>query len=133
MHLLPTVLSCAAALIALGVASLATQGASGRALAYGGTFLACAVDLTCSLIFLGSAAGNETVILPIGLPWLGGHFRLDALSAFFLLLVALAGAAASIYGLGYGRAEQSPRRVLPFFPVFIAAMTLVLLADDAFI
>jgi hydrogenase-4 component B len=133
MQLLPTVLCCAAALIALGVVSLGTHGASGRVLAYGGTFLACVVDLTCSLIFLGSATGDETLILPIGLPWLGGHFRLDALSAFFLLLVALAGAASSIYGLGYGRAEPSPRRVLPFFPVFIAAMTLVLLADDAFI
>src|ERR1700682_2465357 len=101
MHLLPTVLCCAAALIALGVVSLGTQGASARVLAYGGTFLACAVELACSLIFLGAAAGEETVILPIGLPWLGGHFRLDALSAFFLLLVALAGAASSIYGLGY--------------------------------
>jgi len=133
MHLLPTLLYCVAALIALGIVSLGAQRAIGRALAYGGTFLACAVLLISAVTFLGSARGEETVILPIGLPWLGGHFRLDALSAFFLLLVALAGAASSIYGLGYGRAEQSPRRVLPFFPVFIAAMTLVLLADDAFI
>src|SRR5260221_4106574 len=132
MHLLPTILSCAAVLIALGVASLGTRGVSGRTLAYGGTFLACAVDLTCSLIFLGSAASSETVTLPIGLPWIGAHFRLDALSAFFLLLIALAGAAASIYGLGYGRAEKAPKRVLPFFPVFIATMTLVLVTDDAF-
>ncbi len=132
MHLLPTILSCAAVLMALGAASLGPRGASGRTLAYGGTFLACAVDLTCSLIFLGSAASSETVTLPIGLPWIGAHFRLDALSAFFLLLIALAGAAASIYGLGYGRAEKAPKRVLPFFPVFIATMTLVLMADDAF-
>src|SRR6476646_9109564 len=110
MHLLPAILYCAAALCALGVVSLGTRRASGRALAYGGTFLACAVVLISAVTFLGSATAKETVILPIGLPWLGGHFRLDALSAFFLLLVALAGAAASIYGVGYGRAEQSPRR-----------------------
>ena len=29
------------------------------------------------------------VILPVGLPWLGAHFRIDALSAFFLVVVNL--------------------------------------------
>src|SRR5207237_665330 len=73
-----------------------------------------------------------TLALPIGLPWLGAHFRLDALSAFFLVVVNLGGAAASLYGLGYGRHEEAPARVLPFFPAFLAAMNLVLVADDAF-
>jgi hypothetical protein len=36
----------------------------------------------------------ESQTLPIGLPWLGAHFRLDALSAFFLVVVNLGGAAA---------------------------------------
>ena len=40
---------------------------------------------------------------------LGGHFRLDALGAFFLVVVNLGGAAASLYGLGYGRHERAPR------------------------
>src|SRR5207237_6970799 len=73
-----------------------------------------------------------TLALPIGLPWLGAHFRLDALSAFFLVVANLGGAAASLYGLGYGRHEEAPARVLPFFPAFLAAMNLVLVADDAF-
>ncbi len=47
-------------------------------------------------------------------------------------MVNLGGAAASLYGLGYGRHEQAPHRVLPFFPAFLAAMNLVVLADDAF-
>ena len=47
-------------------------------------------------------------------------------------MVNLGGAAASFYAIGYGRREQEPRRVLPFFPVFLAGMNLVLLADDAF-
>jgi hypothetical protein len=29
------------------------------------------------------------VSLPLGLPWLGAHFQMDALSAFFLLVVNL--------------------------------------------
>ncbi|GAB4572454.1 MAG: hydrogenase 4 subunit B [Rhodothalassiaceae bacterium] len=70
--------------------------------------------------------------LPIGIPWIGAHFRIDGLAAFFLMIVNLGGAAASLYGLGYGRHEPAPERVLPFFPVFLAGMNLVVLADDAF-
>jgi hydrogenase-4 component B len=70
--------------------------------------------------------------LPIGLPWLGAHFRLDPLAAAFLIVVNLGGATASLYGLGYGRHEEEPGRVLPFFPAFVAGMNLVVLADDAF-
>lgn len=71
--------------------------------------------------------------LPLGLPWLGAYFRLDALSAFFLVVVNLGGAAASLYGIGYGQHEKVPGRVLPFFVAFLVAMNLVVLADDAFI
>jgi hydrogenase-4 component B len=74
----------------------------------------------------------QTVRLPIGLPWLGARFRLDPLAAAFLAVVNLGGATASLYGLGYGRHEAEPGRVLPFFPAFLAGMNLVVLADDAF-
>jgi hydrogenase-4 component B len=82
------------------------------------------------LLFAGSSA--VTVVLPLGLPWIGAHFRLDALAAFFLAVINLGGAAASLYGLGYGQHEQAPRRVLPFFPAFLAGMNLVVVANDAF-
>jgi formate hydrogenlyase subunit 3/multisubunit Na+/H+ antiporter MnhD subunit len=72
------------------------------------------------------------VVLPLGLPWLGAHFRIDALAAFFLVVVNLGAAAASLYALGYGRHEAAPHRVLPFYPAFLAGMNLVVLADDAF-
>ncbi len=52
--------------------------------------------------------------------------------AFFLIVVNLGGGAASLYGIGYGRHEPAPHRVLPFFPAFLAGMNLVVLADDAF-
>jgi len=44
----------------------------------------------------------------LGLPWLGEHFRLDALAAFFLIVVNLGGAVASLFALGYGQHERAP-------------------------
>ncbi len=70
--------------------------------------------------------------LPLGLPWIGAHFRIDVLSALFLVIVNFGGFGASLYGLGYGRHEAFPSRILPFFCAFLAAMNLVVLADDAF-
>ena len=66
------------------------------------------------------------------MPWLGAHFRFDALSAFFLVVVDLGALGASLFALGYGEHETAPQRVLPFYPAFLAGMTLVVLADDAF-
>ena len=59
--------------------------------------------------------GGSDVTLPLGLPWLGAHFRLDHLSAFFLLVVNLAGALASLYALGYAVDGPAP---LAFSPAF---------------
>lgn len=80
------------------------------------------------------ADGGRTsaIVLPLGVPWIGAHFRVDALSAFFLVIVNLGAAGASLYGIGYGRHETSPLRVLPFFTAFLAGMNLVVLAADAF-
>ncbi|MCF8467262.1 MAG: hydrogenase 4 subunit B [Sneathiella sp.] len=74
----------------------------------------------------------SAIVLPLGLPWIGAHFRLDALSTFFLIVVNFGGAITSLYGLGYGRHESAPHRVLPFFAAFLAGMNLVVLAADAF-
>jgi formate hydrogenlyase subunit 3/multisubunit Na+/H+ antiporter MnhD subunit len=98
------------------------------------------ISLTASLGGLGAAlmtllAGQTSpasIVLPLGLPWLGAHFRIDALSAFFLVVVDLGCAAASLFALGYWRHEEAPQRVLPFYPAFVAGMNLVVLADDAF-
>ena len=84
------------------------------------------------LAHLLGAAAPSSLTLPLGLPWLGAHFRLDALSAFFLVVVNLGAASASLFALGYGEHETAPQRVLPFYPAFLAGMTLVVLADDAF-
>src|SRR6266436_6590011 len=125
---------CVAGLLAIAILAIGL-GRSRRATAviYSATLAICAVAWFASIYALiGGAANASTTTLPIGLPWLGAHFRLDALASFFLVVVNLGGAAASLYGLGYGRHEEAPQRVLPFFPAFLAGMNLVVLADDAF-
>ena len=130
---LSVILSLAAVSIALGAfAVILHRTAFGRILVYGGSLAVGGVALVLALTSLLSGAPVETVVLPVGLPWIGAHFRLDALSSFFLAVVNLGGAMASLYGLGYGRHETAPQRVLPFYPLFLAAMNLVVLADDAF-
>ncbi|WP_394092801.1 hydrogenase 4 subunit B [Xanthobacter albus] len=103
---------------------------AGRPLVYGVSGIIAAAGFLCGLI--GLFAAPAALALPLGLPWIGAHFRLDALSAFFLAVVNLGGAAASLYAIGYGRHEAAPERVLPFFPAFLGAMNLVLVAGDAY-
>lgn len=127
-------LTCAAVLLALApVAIGAGEAPRARYVVYGASVVASLVLFATALLALtGYYGGPATVILPLGLPWFGAHFRLDALSAFFLVVVNLGGAAASLFGLGYGRHEPAPLRVLPFYPLFLAGMNLVVLAADAF-
>src|SRR5579871_353163 len=120
-------------LLALAVAgAVAARRAVARPLIYGGSLAISAALLVLALGELLGGAKGGPLVLPLGLPWIGARFRIDALSAFFLVLVNLGAAAASLYGLGYGRVEHSPDRVRPFFPAFLAGMNLVLLADDAY-
>ena len=118
-----------ASLFAVGLA----RGAVGCRVVYGACLAICAAALAIALGYLLSdATAPATTRLPLGLPWLGAHFRVDALSAFFLAVVNLGGGLTSLYALGYGRHAPEPGRVLPFFAAFLAAMNLVVLADDAF-
>lgn len=117
-------LGLAVAAVAIGRSTLATP------VVYGSSLAVSAVALVAA--WSGLAGAPSSVVLPLGLPWLGAQFRVDALSGFFLAVVNLGAAAASLYALGFGRHEHAPGRVLPFYPVFLAAMNLVVLADDAY-
>lgn len=126
-------LLCAAALLALGpVAILLGRRAVATPLIYASSAVLCLALTGAGVAVLAGMAGVSGRVLPIGLPWLGAHWRLDALAAFFLLVVGFGSAAASVYALGYGRHEHEPLRVLPFYPAFLGAMVLVVLAHDAF-
>jgi formate hydrogenlyase subunit 3/multisubunit Na+/H+ antiporter MnhD subunit len=120
--------------VLVGIAGFAVCTAAARwanGVVYSATAIASLAGLGIALICL-LGQSQPALALPIGIPWVGMHFRIDALSAAFLCVINLGGAAASIFAVGYGRHEQFPQRVLPFVPAFLAAMNLVVLADDAF-
>ena len=123
-----------ALLLALAPAAIALSlRQRGSVVLYG-----CCLVVTSALVaialnnLLDPAHPVLSATLPIGLPWLGAHFRIDSLAAFFLVVVNLGGAVASLFAIGYGRHEKSPGRVLPFYPAYLAGMNIVVLADDAF-
>ncbi len=84
--------------------------------------------------FLLSGHAAEVMTLPLGLPSLPFHARLDALAVFFLLLLGLAGTGISTFAAGYFRSGQgtSPGQLCLQYHIFLASMALVLLADDAY-
>jgi hydrogenase-4 component B len=124
---------CVAALFATSVVGLLTaRSRIATTIVYGACLAISALALSSALIQLLAGAATPEIILPLGLPWVGAHFKVDALSAFFLVVANLGGVMASLYALGYGRHETAPQRVLPFYPAFLGAMNLVVLADDAF-
>ncbi|MDD3518533.1 MAG: hydrogenase 4 subunit B [Chromatiales bacterium] len=78
-----------------------------------------------------------TAVLPLGLPWLPWHLRLDALSGFFLTLIGVVTVAVGLYAPSYVRGFENGRDSLPalggFSGLFLTGMLLVVLADDAFL
>ena len=125
---------CVAALFAVGILGLLFgRSRAATTLVYAASLAIALAALALALAFLIGDGRPSSLTLPLGLPWVGAHFRVDALAAFFLIVVNLGGAIASLYALGYGQHESSPLRVLPYYPVFLAAMNLVVLADDAFV
>jgi formate hydrogenlyase subunit 3/multisubunit Na+/H+ antiporter MnhD subunit len=126
-------LGCIAGLLGVTVLAVAIgRSAAGTPAVYGLSLVLSLLALVTALAQLVAGSVAPELVLPLGLPWLGAHFRIDALSAFFLVVINLGAAAASLYAIGYGRHETAPLRVLPFFPAFLGAMNLVILADDAF-
>ena len=77
----------------------------------------------------------QSLTLPLGLPDLPFHLRLDPLAGFFLMMLGSVSAGVSVYAAGYFREEPSRRLALIAFQyhVFLASMAFVLLADDAYL
>ena len=102
------------------------------------------LSLSCALLGCLAALALGLEVLQSGVPWtwqsaamlqgLGGlALRLDPLAAFFIIIIAITGVPASLYGLGYLRdLDGRPRgRVLhALLNVFLAGMCLVPLADN---
>ena len=80
-------------------------------------------------------AQPEHLTLPLGLPDLPFHLRIDGLAGFFLLLLGSVSAGVTIYAAGFFRAESVDRLTLIAlqYHVFLASMAMVVLADDAYL
>jgi formate hydrogenlyase subunit 3/multisubunit Na+/H+ antiporter MnhD subunit len=76
----------------------------------------------------------QSMVLPIGLTGLPMHLQLDALSGFFLLLLGASSAGISIFAAGYFREGEgtAPGLLGMQYHVFLAAMSMVMLAADAY-
>lgn len=93
------------------------------------------LGLILSGLALSALLGTpEVAVLPIGLPALPFHLRLDRLSAFFLMVIAATSAGISAFAAGYFRkGEGTPPGLLCLeYHVFLASMVGVVLADDAY-
>jgi hydrogenase-4 component B len=80
------------------------------------------------------SGGTERLVLPIGLPDLPFHLRLDALSSLFLVLLGASSAGISFFAAGYFRRGEgtAPGLLCLQYHLFLASMGFVLLADDAY-
>ncbi len=76
----------------------------------------------------------EQAVLPIGLPDLPVHLRLDALSRLFLVLLGSTAAGISVFAAGYFRRGHgtAPGLLCLQYHLFLASMGVVLLANDAY-
>ncbi|MEO8488019.1 MAG: proton-conducting transporter membrane subunit, partial [Betaproteobacteria bacterium] len=115
----------------LGVAALRKLRIVSRVLFPAGAAVGVGLAVAAGLA-IGDAP--HAAILPLGLPDLPFHVRIDALSAFFLALLGAAGAAISWFSAGYFRSsEGTPPGLVCFqYHAFLAAMAMVLVADDAY-
>ena len=97
--------------------------------------LICLLVAIVAARFLISGEAAQAMILPLGLPDLPFHVRLDALSAFFLLILGVAGAGISTFSAGYFRVGEgtAPGLLGLQYHVFLASMAMVILADDAYL
>ncbi|WP_237217722.1 proton-conducting transporter transmembrane domain-containing protein, partial [Falsiroseomonas oryziterrae] len=97
-------------------------------LAHGGALVAAAVFAAVGATALATG-GADPVALPLATPFGPLLVALDPLSAWFLLLLGLAGACASLFALAHGRGL--PPRAVVAWPLFLAGMALTLVAADA--
>ncbi|MCW5606400.1 MAG: hydrogenase 4 subunit B, partial [Burkholderiales bacterium] len=84
---------------------------------------------------LGVLSEPAARVLPLGLPDLPFHVRLDPLSAFFIGLLGVATVGVSLFSSGYFRQGEgtAPGLLNLQYHVFLASMVAVFLADDAYL
>ncbi|AOJ71532.1 MULTISPECIES: hydrogenase 4 subunit B [Burkholderia] len=132
--LLRCVLFVALAWLALGCAGLANMRRTG-AVAHGLFPLGALAGLALAGIgFAGVFAEPSTVVLPLGLPDLPFHLRIDALSSYFLFVLGMVTAGVGAFSSGYFRKGEgtAPGLICFEYHACAASMALLLVADDAY-
>jgi hydrogenase-4 component B len=106
------------------------------ACSFGAAALSASSGLLAALLFLSNGADTPAPhfeVLPSLIPYVKLTVRLDALAAFFLLIVGLLGFALSTYSLGYAKGFFGRKNVGvlgAFFNALLLATTLVVVADN---
>ncbi len=131
---LTAVLIIVAGWLIIGVAGLAAPRKLGWV---GHTLFPLGAALGLALAIVAVVAlfdAPEARSLPLGLPDLPMHLRLDPLAAFFLALIGLTVSGVSLYAAGYFREGEgtAPGLMCLQYHVFLASMAMVVVADDAF-
>jgi hydrogenase-4 component B len=134
-HSLDLVLAAIASWLAIGALGLARPrelGFVSHVLFPAGALVGLGLAVVA---FLAIGPLPQSTVLPLGLPDLPFHVRVDSLSAFFLTLLGAVTAAVSLFSAGYFRSGEgtAPGLICFEYHAFLAAMALVLVADDAYV
>ena len=114
------------------LAALAARGALGRGLVAGCALVGALAGLLLGAVCLG--AGLAPTFTASFLPLTGLALRLDGLSAFFLILIGVVGAAVAVYGFGYTEAYEgrySLRWLGALLNVLLLSLSVQVMADNA--
>ena len=129
-HLLLAVILAAypiGALVALGI-----RGAPGRGLVAGCALVGALAGLVLGAVSLGGGQG-PSITAPF-LPLTGLALRIDGLSAFFLIVIGVVGAAVAVYGFGYSAAYEGRHSLGllgAMLNVLLLSMSVQVMADNA--
>ena len=96
---------------------------------------ACFSILLLAVALSAAFSDPEVAVLPLGLPQLPFHLRLDSLSAFFLMLIGGVSAGVSAFAAGYFRKGEGtpPGLICLEYHLFLASIAMVVIADDAYV
>ena len=128
------IMLCAAAWLVLGLSALFTLHST-RFVARALFPIGAMVGLAMAGVALDAVFSTpEVAQLVVGLPGLPFHLRLDPLAAFFLVVIGAGAFGVSMFSAGYFRSGEgtAPGLLCLEYHVFLAAMSLVVLADDAY-
>jgi len=114
------------------LAALGLRGAAGRGLVAAGALVGALAGLALGAVCL--AVGLAPTVTAAFLPLTGFMLRVDGLSAFFLIVIGVVGAAVAVYGFGYSAAYDGRYSVAmlgAMLNVLLLSLSVQVMADNA--